>query len=106
VEEYIPWQWLILGTLESCSGHQAMLQDIYILIEEDYQNMKKDGTDIIKPKLLDEDIRYGPRPKYQHTVRGCLSNYIKHGWVNRIDRATYQLTDEGKKRLKWIKENT
>jgi hypothetical protein len=104
--DYIPWQYLILGTLSNCAGRQANLQDIYIHIEEDYYNVKNDGSDLIKPKLLDEDLRYGPRPKFQHTVRGCLSDYVKHGWVNRIERATYQLTDSGLKRLEQVKLNT
>jgi peptide deformylase len=104
-EEHIPWQWLLLGILENSHGHQATLQDIYIRIEEDYHDFKKDGTELIKPKLLDKDFRWGDRPKYQHTVRGCLSKYEKLGWVNRTDRATYRLTDEGLKRLRWLQEN-
>jgi len=100
-EEHIPWQWLLLGILDDFHG-QATLQDIYVCIEEQYHDMKKDGTELIKSELLDKDFRYGDRPKYQHTVRGCLSSYKKCGWVNRIDRATYRLTDEGLKRLRWL----
>jgi len=103
-EEHIPWQWLLLGILDDSRG-QATLQDIYIRIEEQYHDMKKDNTELIKKKLFEIDRRWGNRPKYQHTVRGCLSNYKKHGWITRVDKATYRLTDEGLKRLKWLKEN-
>jgi len=103
-EEHIRWQWLLLGILDDFGG-QATLQEIYACIEEQYLEMRKDGTELIKPELRDIDRRYGVRPKYQHTVRGCLSSYKKRGWVNWIDKATYRLTDEGLKRLKWLKEN-
>ena len=103
-EEHIPWQWLLLGILDDAHG-QATLKEIYTIIDEQYQDMKQDGTELIKPALLNSDLRYGDRPKYQHTVRGCLSSYKKLGWVNRIDEATYQLTDEGLKRLRWIQKH-
>ena len=103
-EEHIPWQWLLLGILDDFRG-QATLQDIYTRLEEDYHDMKKDGTELIKPELFEIDRRYGNRPKYQHTVRGCLTNYKKLGWVNRIETATYRLTDEGLKRLRWLQES-
>jgi len=105
MEEHIPWQWLLLGILDNYPSHKATLHDIYIRVEEDYQDFIKNGTQLIKPKLLDVERKYGDRPKYQHTVRGCLSSYKKHGWVNRIDKAIYQLTDEGKKRLEWVMKN-
>jgi hypothetical protein len=104
-EEHIPWQLLLLGILDDLHG-QATLQEIYACIKEQCPEMKKDGIELIKPELLDTNHRYGDRPKFQHTVRGCLSNYrLKHSWVTRLDRATYRLTDEGLKRLRWLQEN-
>ena len=103
MEEHIPWPWLLLGILDNCGG-QATLQDIYVRIEEQYHEMKTEDTELIKSRLLDINPRYGIRPKYQHTVRGCLSNYKKRGLVERIDKATYRLTDGGLKHLKWYKE--
>ena len=103
-EEHIPWLWLLLGILDDSRG-QAALQDIYARIEEQYHQMEKEGTELVKTGLFEIDPRYGIRPKYQHTVRGCLGNYKKRGLVERIDKATYRLTDEGLNHLKWYKEH-
>jgi len=103
-EEHIPWPWLLLGILDDCGG-QAALRDIYARIEEQYHEMEKEGTKLIKTGLFEIDPRYGIRPKYQHTVRGCLSNYKKRGFVERTDKATYRLTDEGLNHLRWYKEH-
>ena len=67
-EEHIPWPWLLLGILGDC-GEQAALQDIYDCIEQQYHEMEKEGTELIKGGLFEIDPRYGIRPKYQHTVR-------------------------------------
>jgi DNA-binding transcriptional regulator PaaX len=103
-EEHIPWQRLLLGILDD-HREQATLQGIYADIEEQYYDMKNEGTELIKPELFKINPRYGNRPKYQHTVRGCLSRYKKCGWVIWIDKAIYRLTDKGKERLRWIQEN-
>ena len=70
VEEHMPWPWLLLGILQD--GKQVTLQGIYVLVEEDYFEIKKDGDELIDQKLLEIEPRYGLRPKYTHTVRGCL----------------------------------
>ena len=104
-EEHIPWPWLLLGILDDSRG-QAALRDIYTRIEEQqYHEMEKECTELIKSRLFEIDPRHGIRPKYQHTVRGCLSNYKKRGLVERIDKATYRLTDAGLNHLKWHKEH-
>ena len=104
MKEHVPWQWLILGILDDYSG-QTELQDIYIEIEKQNDELKKDGSELINQDLFRIYPRYGNRPKYQHSVRAHLSSYRKHGWVNKIDRAIYRLTYEGKKRLEWVKQN-
>ncbi len=104
-EEHIPWQWLLLGILDEHHG-QAKLKDIYADIEEKNNDAKKDGIELINQELLKIDLRYGNRPKYQHSVRSHLSGYKKkRGWVIWVDEAVYRLTDQGKKRLEWIKKN-
>ena len=87
-EEQIPWPWLLLGILDDCGG-QAALQNIYTRIKEQYHEIKKEDTELIKTGLFEIDPRYGIRPKYQHTVRECLSSHKKRGLVERIDKATY-----------------
>ncbi len=104
IEEHMPWPWLLLGILQHSNG-QATLQDIYGHIEEDYHEIKKGSTELIRPTLLKVDQRYGERPKYTHTVRGCLSNYVKRGLVKRVDRGVYQITDAGLNRLTWYQEH-
>jgi hypothetical protein len=104
MKEYVPWQWLILGILDERSS-QIELQDIYIEIEKRNDELKKVGSELINQDLFEIYPGYGNRPKYQHSVRSHLSSYRKKGWVSKIDRAIYLLTDEGKKRLKWVKEN-
>ncbi len=104
IKEHIPWPWLILGILDDHDG-QASLQDIYSSIEEQYHQYKPEGTELTKPELRTINPRYGIRPKYQHTVRGCLSNYKKRRLVDRIDRGVYRLTDQGADLLKWYLEN-
>lgn len=99
-EIVMPWQWLLLGLLEEAGG-QAPLQLIYLEIEKQYDDISKEGETIIKPSLLDEDPRFGERPKYTHTVRGLLSDYTKKGWVERVSRGEYRITEAGRERLKW-----
>ncbi len=104
MEEHIPWPWLVLGILDDFQGENA-LQDIYLHIEEQFNEMRNENTELIRPELFKIDPRYGVRPKYQHTVRGCLSNYVKRGLVERTDRAVYQITSTGSQLLRWYKEH-
>lgn len=99
-DENMPWRWHLLGILKD-SGGTATLQEIYARIEKEFVDSNKSDPKIIHPRLFTEDIRYGNRPKYQHTVRGCLAVYRKGGLVKRIDRGTYRITDEGLNRLEW-----
>lgn len=97
--ENMPWEQLLLGILEE-SGGQADLEQIYASIEAEYHEIAKDSEYIIAPRLLEIDPKWGNRPIYQHTVRGCLSAFKKRGLVERVARATYRLTDAGAKSLK------
>lgn len=104
-QEHIPWQWLILGILDDFHN-TAKLQDIYERIEKEHYEMLPDNTQLINPPLLNVNLAYGNRPKFQHTVRGCLSIYTKKGWVERVDRGVYRLTEKGNARLKWVQKYT
>jgi hypothetical protein len=104
-QEHIPWQWLILGILDDFHN-TAALRDIYERIEKQYLEIKADGTQLINPSLLQVNLDYGNRAKFQHSVRACLSGYKKKGWVERIDRGVYRLTEKGRERLKWVQKNT
>ena len=105
MQAHIPWQWLILGILDDFNN-TATLRTIYENIEKQHFEMKADGIEMINPFLLKVNLDYGDRPKFQHAVRGCLSNYKKHGWVERIGRGVYRLTEKGKNQLKWVQQNT
>lgn len=98
----MPWAWLLLGILEE-HGKTATLHDIYVSIEEQFDEIQRNGEEIIASRLFDPDPRYGNRPKYQHTVRGLLSAYKKNGLVEHIDKATYRLTDAGLRRLEALR---
>lgn len=100
--ENMPWQWLLLGILED-SGGQATLQDIYLCIETQYHEIGTDDGRIIKSRLLAIDPKYGNRPIYQHTVRGCLSAYGRRGFVERAGEGIYRLTESGLERLESIR---
>lgn len=98
-DENMPWEWLLLGTLDG-SGGEATLQKIYISIEKQFHEIEKDGNKLINPRLFEINPEYGNRPIYQHTVRGCLSAYKKRGSVERIGRGIYRPTDIGLKCLR------
>lgn len=95
----MPWEWLLLGILDDSNG-QATLQDIYICIEKQCHEIEREGSKLIDSRLFGKDLKYGNRPIYQHTVRGCLSAYKKRGLVEQVDRGIYRLTDAGLKHLK------
>ena len=101
--ENMPWCWLLLGILND-SGGMATLQDIYASIEEELTKSEKADPKIINARLFEKDPRYGDRPRYQHTVRGCLAAYRKQSLMERIDRGVYRITDAGLNRLKWYNE--
>lgn len=99
-DENMPWEWLLLGILDE-SGGETTLQNIYASIEKKSREIEEDDIKLINPRLLVEiDPKFGNRPIYQHTVRGCISSYIKRGLVERIGRGIYRLTDMGLKRLR------
>ncbi|OGO40052.1 MAG: hypothetical protein A2147_07080 [Chloroflexi bacterium RBG_16_57_8] len=102
-QEYMPWQWLLLGILDD-SGGTAALSNIYASIEE---AMRSDQPvpQIIRVHLITVDPKYGDRPRYQHTVRGCLAAYKKQGLVERVDRGIYRLTQAGGERLQYYKKS-
>jgi uncharacterized protein YwgA len=70
-------------------GSKAMLQQIY----------RKIGNHIeLTPKHL-EGTQYGGRPAFQHEVRSFISNLCDSGYLIKLDRAEYSLTEKGKKRI-------
>ena len=104
-QAHIPWDWLILGILAD-AHHEVKLPDLYNRIEDQYHKMLQDKIQLINPSLLDVNLAYGDRPKFQHAVRAALSIYSKKGWVERVDRGVYRLTDKGSARLNWVKKNS
>ena len=100
---HMPWEWLILGIL--ADGRKHPLPDIYIDVEEEHHDLSsKDGTQMINPTLLEVDPRWGDRPKLTHSVRTHLSKFKKAGWVERVDRGVYRITEAGKQRPKRFNE--
>jgi len=97
--ENMPWEWLLLGILDESDG-ETTLQNIYASIEKKFREIEEEDIKLINPRLLEIDPKFGNRPIYQHTVRGCLSAYKKRGLVERIGRGIYQLTDIGLKCLR------
>ncbi len=97
-DEHMPWCWLLLGILKE-SGGVATLAHTYRRIETDITGQKEGESPIIDPRLFRHNLKYGDRPIYQHTVRGCLSLYEKQGLVERIGRGTYRITEAGLRRL-------
>ncbi|MBI2328980.1 MAG: hypothetical protein HYU85_05025 [Chloroflexi bacterium] len=107
IEEHMPWPWLILGILDDHDG-QASLQEIYFDIDDQYHENKPEGTELINPALLKVSRMYGERFKYTHTVRGCLSNYVKRGLVEHVGKGRtgiYRITDVGLNRLTWYQKH-
>lgn len=102
--ENMPWCWLLLGILKD-SGGTASLQDIYASIEENVAESEETDAKVINSRLFAEDSNFGPRPKFQHTVRGCLSAYKKRGLMERIDKGLYRITDAGLNRLEWYNKS-
>jgi hypothetical protein len=98
--ENMPWGWLLLGILGDSRG-TATLQQIYARIERDSAESGKTDPKIILPRLFTKNLRYGDRPIFQHTVRGCLTAYKKKSLIERIDRGVYRITDAGRNRLEW-----
>lgn len=94
----MPWGWLLLGILEDCGG-SATLQKIYRCIDRDMAVREEEDSSIIDARLLQHNLRYGDRPIYQHTVRGCLSSFRKRGLVERIGRGVYRMTEAGSRYL-------
>jgi len=98
-DENMPWEWLLLGILDE-SGGETTLQNIYASIEKKFREIEDEDIKLINPRLFEIDPKFGNRPIYQHTVRGCLSAYENRGLVARIGRGIYRLTDIGLKRLR------
>jgi len=88
----VPWNWVLLDALRSRHG-EADLSDIYEFIESM-------GPDFLPSRLFEEDLRWGRRPVYQHTVRSILSDLKQRGLVEWVARGRYRLTDTGKARLR------
>lgn len=97
--ENMPWEWLLLSILDE-SGGETTLQNIYAAIEKKFCEIKEEDIKLINPRLFEKDPKFGNRPIYQHTTRGCLSAYKKRGLVERIGRSIYRLTDIGLKCLR------
>jgi len=102
--ENMPWAWLLLGTLSELGG-TTTLQEIYSRVEDACANSKETDPKIVLPRLFNINPRYGDRPIFQHTVRGCLSAYKAQGLVERVDRGVYRITDKGRKQLEWYKKD-
>lgn len=99
-DENMPWCWLLLGILNDAGG-TTILQDIYDSIERDSAASAQSSPKIVRPGLFSVNPKYGERPIYQHTVRGCLAFYRKQGLVDRVGRGVYRITDKGLNRLGW-----
>jgi len=85
----IPWDWVILGALRS--GFEADLSEIYDTIEQ--------SPSIINQRLLENEPRWGNRPKYQHATRAAITSLIRRCRVERVSRGRYQITDAGRSLL-------
>ena len=97
--DHMPWNWLLLVILDT--GKPVRLQDIYSELEEWFAEAKEsDYVDLVNPSLFRVDPQYGDRPKYTHTVRRRLTDFVKKGYVKRTVRGVYTLTPSGKQRLK------
>ena len=98
-DENMPWEWLLLGILDE-SGGETALQNIYASIEKKFCEIEEEDLKLINPRLFEIDPKFGNRPVYQHTVRGCLSACKKRGLVERIGKGIYRLTDVGLTRVR------
>jgi len=81
------------------------LRDIYDSIEKESAASEETSSKIVRPGLFSVNPKYGDRPIYQHTVRGCLAAYRKQGLVDRVGRGVYRITDEGLNRLEWYNKH-
>ncbi|MFH1596237.1 MAG: winged helix-turn-helix domain-containing protein [Pseudomonadota bacterium] len=70
-------------------GKEAMLQQIY----------RKIGNYIQLSNKHLEGTQYGGRPAFQHEVRSFISNLCDSGYLVRLDRGVYSITEKGLKRI-------
>jgi hypothetical protein len=82
------WEIAILICIRDI-GNEAMLQQIYRTIGKYIE---------LGPEHLKE-TPYGGRPAYQHAVRSYISNLCDSGYLLRLDRGVYSITEKGKKRI-------
>ena len=83
------WDFAILQIINDLGG-DGCLQEIYARLEEFYE-------------LSVDDLRetvYSGRPAYQHQVRSFVSKlWRKKGYLVRLERGCYSLTETGRKRF-------
>ena len=69
------------------------------------QNPSREGdTQMISPHLLETNFRWGDRTKLTHAVRSYLSKFKKVGSVEHVAIGVYRITEAGKERLRWYRE--
>ena len=79
------WEYAVLKTINALHG-ESDLQSIYKNIDRfidmsDYQ---------------ERETKWGGRPAFQHTVRSTASTLCRHGYLRRVDRGVYAITQKGK----------
>jgi hypothetical protein len=80
------WNFAILSCINGL-GKEVTLQQIYRRIGN-YITLTEDH---LKATV------HGGRPAYQHEVRSYISNLCEEGYLQRLDKGVYSITEKGKK---------
>lgn len=80
------WEQAILRSIKSLGG-KADLQQIYEIIS-DFKELTEDHLRITE---------WGGRPAYEHQIRSHVSNLHEEGYLDRISRGRYSLTEKGQR---------
>ena len=82
MEEDLIWHEAVLHVLGDHHPNEVSLQTVCLEVQK-YRKLTEEDFSITK---------YG-EPRYQHAVRAILTQLVKKGWVKRLRRGVYVLSE-------------